>query len=402
MVRGMPLPLGLAALSMKGTSAARDLLNAGLLPYTSRRWTGPRRGAPSPLHPLVPLWFRLRAPASTPPILLIARLSTSPDVRPRTALRRRQGGAMIPSRAPEVHVRTRRQLARAGHRRREIETLVERGVVERLGGGFYGTVQTPPHVRAALRRGHRLTCVDALELYGFWIPRQSGAHEARRRVGPSAGESAACRGSGVVLHTSALRTWPDEHPVLPKLTALEHAMHCLGADHAAVVLESGLNRRLISSDEANEVTRSLSARRRRRLFPLVRAAESGTETLVRRALQRRGVSVRVQVEIPGVGRVDLVVGEGLIIECDSATHHSDPEAYAKDRRRDRVARRRGYTVVRLTYEDVMVSWEEVLPDLLVMLRRGDHRIARSQRSARLDGDGLLRDPRDEAGALRSR
>lgn len=299
---------------------------------------------------------------------------------------------MITARGPEVHVRTRRQLEEAGIGRRRIETMLEQGTLERLGGGFYGTHLTPPGIRAALHRGNRLTCTDALELYGFWVPRQRGSHEARRRVGPSGGDSSATGVSGVVLHAPVLRSWPDEHPVLPLLVALEHAVHCLDADHAAVVLESGLNRRLISADQAREVCRSLSRKKRRQIFPLSQTAESGTETVVRRALLRRGFPVRAQVVIPGVGRVDLLVGEKLIIECDSVAHHSDPRKYSEDRGRDLAARRRGYTVLRLTYENVMVTWERSLQDLLVMLRRGDHRLARSRRVKEIDARGLLKDP----------
>lgn len=288
---------------------------------------------------------------------------------------------MVAAHRPEVHVRTRRQLEDAGRGRREIEALLRSGAVERLGGGYYGTALTPPKVRAVLLRGGRLTCVDALELYGFWVPRPGGVHEVRRRVGPRAEGSTMRRGESVVLHAPVLRAWPDEHPVLPLLLALEHAVHCLEPDFAAVVLESGLNRGLISDEEAIEACRSLSRRRRRAIFPLNRRAESGTETIVRRALVRRGFSVRPQVEIPEAGRVDLVVGEKLIIECDSVAHHTGRARYADDRQRDRAARRLGYIVVRLTYEDVMLAWDEVLSDLLVMLRRGDHRISRGRRSA---------------------
>ena len=34
-------------------------------------------------------------------------------------------------------------------------------------------------------------------------------------------------------------------------------------------------------------------------------------------LQQVRVQVRPQVQIPGVGRVDLVVGNSLIVECDT-------------------------------------------------------------------------------------
>ncbi|MEE1618460.1 endonuclease domain-containing protein [Brachybacterium sp. J153] len=299
---------------------------------------------------------------------------------------------MVSAHRPEVHVRTRRQLEEGGHGRRSIEALLESGAVERLGGGFYGTPGTPPKVRAALLRGNRLTCVDALELYGFWVPRVGCVHEARRRVGPGTGRTAREIGEGVVLHAPILRTWPDEHPVLPLLTALEHAVHCLEPRLAAVVLESGLNRGLISGDDAIAVCRSLSRKRRREIFPLSRVAESGTETIVRRALTRRGFVVRPQVAIPEVGRVDLLVGERLVIECDSVAHHAEQAKYTNDRRRDRAARRLGYTVVRLTYEDVMLAWDATLADLLVMLRRGDHRIPRSRRPTGTDERGLLLGP----------
>lgn len=296
---------------------------------------------------------------------------------------------LIPSRHPDVHVRTRQELERAGCSRRAIEALCEEGTITRLGHGFYGTSLTPHPVRAALARNNRVTCVSALHLYGFWVPPVQGAHEARRRGGRRS-RSSARSGAAVHLHHPVLTSWPDQHPVLPMPIALEHAVHCLSEDHAAVVLESGLNRHLIDDAAALRACSSLSERRRSRILPLDGSAESGTETIVRRALERRGVRVRTQVSIPGIGRVDMIVGEKLIIECDSFSHHTDPEAYRRDRRRDRRARRRGYIVLRLTYEDVMANWEETLADLLLSIRRGDHRIARSQLGA-LE-DGLLSDP----------
>lgn len=292
------------------------------------------------------------------------------------------------SRAPEVHVRTRNQLEEAGFRRSAIEKLIAQGSLIRLGGGFYGTDRTPAHVERALRRNHRITCVGALEFYGFWVPPASGAHEARRRRGHqrAAPEPAA---HSVVLHHPVLRAWPDDHPVLPLPIALEQALHCLDDDGAAIVLESGLNRELLTEPDVHVATASLSRLRRRGIFPVRRDAESGTETVVRRALERRRIAVRAQVEIPGVGRVDLLLGEKLIIECDSMTYHAAPEQYWRDRERDLVAKQIGYSVVRLTYEQVMEQWSSTLEALLVMIRRHDHRVPRSLRGTLIE-DGLLR------------
>ena len=71
--------------------------------------------------------------------------------------------------------------------------------------------------------------------------------------------------------------------------------------------------------------------------------------------------------MPEVGYTDMLVGEGLIIECDSWEHHGTPAAQAEDRRRDRQLVLRGYRVVRLGFSDVMLRWpatQEFLSDLL--------------------------------------
>ncbi|MEL4356596.1 MULTISPECIES: endonuclease domain-containing protein [unclassified Luteococcus] len=108
-----------------------------------------------------------------------------------------------------------------------------------------------------------------------------------------------------------------------------------------------------------------------RVLALCAWAESGTESLTRLRLQRHGVLLQTQVQIGQIGRVDLLVGERLIIEVDSRAHHTGEENYRKDRERDLQLRALGYIVVRLTYEQVMYRWDEVEPLILAMIRRGD-------------------------------
>ncbi|MFC7457383.1 endonuclease domain-containing protein [Brachybacterium sp. GCM10030267] len=198
--------------------------------------------------------------------------------------------------------------------------------------------------------------------------------------------------AGVVLHRPVVRAWPDDHPVLPLPVAIEHALHCLSADFAAVVLESGMNRGLITAADASEASRSLSILDRQAIFPVNAGSESGTETIVRRSLERRGIATRSQVRIPGVGRVDLLIGEKLIIECDSLAYHADPEKYRQDRERDLAAKRLGYTVVRLTYEQVINAWDDTLRSVLMMIRRHDHRVPRAKRAHLIHGGLLRADP----------
>lgn len=101
-------------------------------------------------------------------------------------------------------------------------------------------------------------------------------------------------------------------------------------------------------------------------------SESGTESLVRYRLRSRQIGVRPQVSIESAGRVDLLVGRRLVIEVDSVAHHTSTAAYRRDRRRDRRLAALGYLVVRLTYEEVMYEWDNVLADLLMIIRSGAH------------------------------
>ena len=87
-------------------------------------------------------------------------------------------------------------------------------------------------------------------------------------------------------------------------------------------------------------------------------------TIIRLRLRARGIRLRSQVDIPGVGRVDFLVGDRLIIEADSVEHHLPK--YHSDRTRDRVATAMGYLMIRLTYEDVVYHWDTALADILAV------------------------------------
>lgn len=139
-----------------------------------------------------------------------------------------------------------------------------------------------------------------------------------------------------------------------------------------VVADSILNKGLAElADLRGEV--SAAPKRVRDLLEICdRRAESGTETMARLRFRSRRIRLRIQVYVPGVGRVDLLVGDRLIIECDSAEHHISRRNYANDRRRDRRAIAKGYLVIRLTYEEVLFGWDEVMADIVAIIKRGDH------------------------------
>ena len=160
---------------------------------------------------------------------------------------------------------------------------------------------------------------------------------------------------------------------MPLEIALLHAVHCLDAESAAVLLESALETRRLTRSQVEVVLEQTSARRRRAIGRISPLAGSGSETRVRRFLERRGVKVREQVRPFGTPRVDLLVGDRLIIECDSWSYHGDREAYLADRSRDQITLSGGYLVLRLTWEDIWLHWERTQELLTVLIRQKTHR-----------------------------
>lgn len=107
------------------------------------------------------------------------------------------------------------------------------------------------------------------------------------------------------------------------------------------------------------------------------AAESGVESTVRIRLRRWRAGVRTQVSIESF-RVEPLVGDRLVIECDGGEHHTSWAAQAADRARDRRLAVLGDIVVRLTDRQVVDDWERVEADLLDLVRRRAHRAPRAR------------------------
>ena len=275
---------------------------------------------------------------------------------PRTPLRRR------------LHVWATEDLRGAGVTRHRQQVLLSEGKLQAYGGGWFGEVGTPDAVAASLSRGSRLTCLSAARVHGLWTP-DLGAdvHEVSRRT---AGEN---RPGLVAVHTPALRRWPDDEPVMPLSLALSHALTCLDAESAAVLLESALERHLLMPSQIDVLLAEAPVRRRRAIGRVSALAGSGSETRVRRYLERRGVQVREQVPVFDGGRVDLLVGDRLIIECDSFRHHGERSRYHLDRSRDRASLVEGCLVLRLTWEDIWLRWEETTSVLQTLIRKRVHR-----------------------------
>jgi very-short-patch-repair endonuclease len=104
--------------------------------------------------------------------------------------------------------------------------------------------------------------------------------------------------------------------------------------------------------------------------------ESGTESILffrlSSSLERVGIPFRSQVAVPGVGRVDFVIGERLIVEVDGARYHTDRERFESDRRRDAYASASGHRALRFSFRQVTERWPEVESAIWAAIARGDH------------------------------
>lgn len=252
-----------------------------------------------------------------------------------------------------------------GNDQRDLRLAVESGGLVRVRHGWYAIPTADAQVRLAVGAGGSLSCLTVLQRRGVWCPTIPGIH-----VRPAHPRTAKA-GSG-------LRMCHPLHPVPVGVkavddldTALLCAATCCDDEGFLVVLDSVVNLKVRSRYELGRLFAG-APRRVRRILARMDTAESGTETMVRARLRRHRVRLTPQVQIGDVGRVDFLIGTSLVIEVDSKTYHMDPEAYEKDRERDRRLRALGYTVIRLTYDQVVNRWAEVEPDLLHMVRRGDH------------------------------
>ncbi|GAB2640834.1 type IV toxin-antitoxin system AbiEi family antitoxin domain-containing protein [Gordonia jinhuaensis] len=260
-----------------------------------------------------------------------------------------------------------RQLTRAGANRSNIESLVRRGELDRLRHGWYRGRVFDPDVAAAVSAGGALTCVSALRTHGVWVPGSDRTVSGTVHVRTSSrglDSPRMCRSFGRAPAVDAALDAPE--------VALRYAAKCLDAEGLIVVCDSLVNVGLMNLDEIRSALRA-APERIARLLDRCDRAESGTETMARVRLRSKRLVVRPQVTIAGVGRVDLLVGDSLVIEIDSRAHHTSSHDYEADRERDRKLIAMGYVVLRISYNQVVHDWPAVESAIDDLIRRRAHR-----------------------------
>lgn len=269
--------------------------------------------------------------------------------------------------AEDGGVVSRQHLLRSGVAATRISDLRRLGGLTVIRRGWYALPGASPAVVATVRAGAVVACVSALvHRRGVWIPPNQhrlhvrwSEHRSRPRFERRCGARPALR-----TPIRAVDALGD---------ALRCAADCLERDMLVAVLESTLRLPVPYTLADLEECFAGAAQRVTTLLPaLDPLSGSGTESLVRFRLRSEHIAVRSQVVIPGVGRVDLLVGDRLIIECDSDGFHNGAQR-RRDYRRDRVATVGGYLVLRVDYCEVIDQWDEILEEIRAIIRAGRHR-----------------------------
>ncbi|MGC3952866.1 MAG: hypothetical protein QM804_01200 [Propionicimonas sp.] len=242
---------------------------------------------------------------------------------------------------------------------------VASGQLRRIGHGWYAAPAADNSVVRAVQLGGRLGCLSACGAHGLWVPPGQDLHVTFNRRAPGS------MPPGVVGHHD--RELGSEPAVRPLLSALTEVVRNHDTETALIVLDSAINRGMVTEADVICLANECPKPKRRVLRYLDGRADSGTETRVRYFFQRRGVPVEPQVYVPSVGRVDLRVGRSLLIECDSWAHHTGEENYRKDRGRDLILIPDANRVLRLTFEQVFYQWPATQLALIRMVRARLHR-----------------------------
>ena len=240
--------------------------------------------------------------------------------------------------------------------RADVDVELEAGTISRLRRGTYALGDIEDVRARAEAVAGTVSHLSAATSHGWKVkhPPDTPTHHPAAQPFP-ARRASRCRCSGrTSARCSAYRG--ITRPV-------ETVIGCARAydfDVALCVADSALRDRV---RDAGAAAASAAARARRtgrtKALEVVRAADGRAANPFEscaRAICRdvRGLAVRAQVGIRGVGRVDLAdLRLGLVVECESFEFHSDAASLKRDVRRYTSCARRGLVVVRFTWSEVM-------------------------------------------------
>ena len=262
--------------------------------------------------------------------------------------------------------------------------LVARGLAHRAGRSWLALPDADRELAAAAAAGVVLTCVTQARRLGLWVHGDDRPH-----VAAAAHSHVRTRMATVHWAAPAVPRHPDAL-VDPIENVLALTSACQPFERALALWESALRRGLTS----------VEAMRRLPLPPAARElcavatpwSDSGLETLVAHRLRWLELPLRQQSWIDG-HRVDLLIGERLVIQIDGATHVGAQRD--EDNRHDAALALTGHRVIRVSYRQVIDCWPQVQALIMRAVAQGQH-LAPGRRGA-----DATHDAHDALGTRRS-
>ena len=219
-----------------------------------------------------------------------------------------------------------------------------------------------------------ISCVSAAQIYELPILMEERPQKTHLSVAYNRGmhPSKLRRFDDVCIHREQLVSDEERSTHVASIgTVLERVLVCMPLKVSLPMLDAARNRGLYDvSTLTIPPTGSRLPHLREALSLSSDRARSILETVARLQLIDMGLTPQVGVWIEGVGEVDMIILGFIIIEVDGWAFHSSKEQREKDLKRDRELLRRGYVVLRFTYDDVMNGdFAREVPVSVTALRR---------------------------------
>ncbi|BCW72183.1 type IV toxin-antitoxin system AbiEi family antitoxin domain-containing protein [Arthrobacter sp. NicSoilB8] len=226
-------------------------------------------------------------------------------------------------------------LAAAGVSDFQLKSAMAAGTVSRVARGVYALPGADAQLISIRSLPAEPACITAAHYGGLWVLKSP----AQPHVALTHSRSY----QGFVCHRASTP------PTL--LDTVVQCLRCLPELDGLIVAESAV---VVKGLQLASLRRRLDgrndARERRIVSGIVPQSQSLIECLARFLLRRAGFHVESQVNVPGMGHLDLMVDGRLGIETDGAGFHMDRTSFEEDRRRWNVTTRRGIPTLVVSYQ----------------------------------------------------
>jgi len=277
-------------------------------------------------------------------------------------------------------VASREQLLAFGASSRMLTVAVRGAHLLRVRRDHYALPSLHKLSTRAVRVGGKLGCASALrdhDIFGFdsvkaHIHLERDGSRLRSPGDPRRSLTPRNRGGDLLHWSTLLRPEEANEYRIGIVDALAETLRCNHRWHALASIENALFLKRITELDLGDVFSRLPESRQHLRKQLDGRSEAGQETVLRSALWEAGIESEIQVEVPGVGRVDGLIEGRLIWECDSRLAHEGWDMHVRDRNRDIDAARQGYMSIRPAYNRTMFATGEVVEAVKNLLAATRH------------------------------